>query len=57
MSVLVHNLSDESHIHHLYCKGAPEKIASLCLPETLPYGYQSFVDNYAQQFCFLLNFI
>nr|CAD2190844.1 unnamed protein product [Meloidogyne enterolobii] len=48
MSVLVHNLSDESHIHHLYCKGAPEKIASLCLPETLPYGYQSFVDNYAQ---------
>uniref|UniRef100_A0A915LQI8 Cation-transporting P-type ATPase N-terminal domain-containing protein n=1 Tax=Meloidogyne javanica TaxID=6303 RepID=A0A915LQI8_MELJA len=49
MSVLVHNLSDESHIHHLYCKGAPEKIASLCLPETLPYGYQSFVDNYAQQ--------
>lgn len=48
MSVLVHNLSEESHIHHLYCKGAPEKIASLCLPETLPYGYQSFVDNYAQ---------
>uniref|UniRef100_A0A183C2M7 Cation-transporting ATPase n=1 Tax=Globodera pallida TaxID=36090 RepID=A0A183C2M7_GLOPA len=41
MAVIVHNPNEDSHIHHLYCKGAPEKIASLCVPETVPTDFQS----------------
>lgn len=48
MSVIVHKLNDSSHNMILYCKGAPEMIASLCRPETIPSNYQYFVDNYAQ---------
>ncbi|KAL3082109.1 hypothetical protein niasHT_031138 [Heterodera trifolii] len=48
MAVVVHNPNEDSHIHHLYCKGAPEKIASLCVPETVPNDFQTYVDNYAQ---------
>lgn len=48
MSVIVHNPNEASHTQHLYCKGAPEKIASLCVPSTIPQDFQKCIDGYAQ---------
>lgn len=48
MAVIVHNVNAAAKNMHLYCKGAPEMIASLCRPETVPANYQTFVNNYAQ---------
>ncbi|VDN06630.1 unnamed protein product [Thelazia callipaeda] len=48
MSVIVHDPEDDSHDMTLYCKGAPEKIASLCLPSTVPVNYINVVNDYAQ---------
>uniref|UniRef100_A0A915DDE9 Cation-transporting ATPase n=1 Tax=Ditylenchus dipsaci TaxID=166011 RepID=A0A915DDE9_9BILA len=48
MAVIVHNPNEPSRNMHLYCKGAPEMIASLCRPDTVPSDYQTVVDNYAQ---------
>ncbi|KAE9550035.1 hypothetical protein FO519_006763 [Halicephalobus sp. NKZ332] len=48
MAVVVHNPSEPGHTMHLYVKGAPEMIASLCNPETVPLDYADAVNRYAQ---------
>lgn len=39
MSVIVHDPQDESQDMTVYCKGAPEKIASLCRASSVPFNY------------------
>jgi cation-transporting ATPase 13A3/4/5 len=46
MSVIVRRL-DESDMT-LYCKGAPEKICTLCRSETIPVDFHAVVNEYAQ---------
>uniref|UniRef100_A0A914C2A8 Cation-transporting ATPase n=1 Tax=Acrobeloides nanus TaxID=290746 RepID=A0A914C2A8_9BILA len=48
MAVIVHNPKEESRSMHIYVKGAPEMIASLCEPDTVPENYQEVVNEYAQ---------
>lgn len=48
MAVIVHNPNDPGRKMHLYVKGAPEIIASLCTPESVPASYQEIVNGYAQ---------
>ncbi|KAE9552932.1 hypothetical protein FO519_003846, partial [Halicephalobus sp. NKZ332] len=48
MAVVVHDIAEHSHAMHLYVKGAPEIIASLCNPETIPLDYFNIVNKYAQ---------
>jgi cation-transporting ATPase 13A3/4/5 len=48
MGVIVHNPSEPGRQMHLYVKGAPEIIASLCTPESVPASYQDIVNGYAQ---------
>uniref|UniRef100_A0AC34Q1P0 Cation-transporting ATPase n=1 Tax=Panagrolaimus sp. JU765 TaxID=591449 RepID=A0AC34Q1P0_9BILA len=48
MAVVVHNPAEKGHNMHLYVKGAPEMIASLCDPETVPLDYTDVVNRYAQ---------
>uniref|UniRef100_A0A0N4ZYF8 Cation-transporting ATPase n=1 Tax=Parastrongyloides trichosuri TaxID=131310 RepID=A0A0N4ZYF8_PARTI len=47
MTVLVHNLEEGRKQLTLYCKGAPEMIASLCDPSSIPSDYTEVVNNYA----------
>ncbi|XP_076085924.1 polyamine-transporting ATPase 13A3-like isoform X2 [Mytilus galloprovincialis] len=46
MSVIVRNLIDDHF--ELYCKGAPEMIASLCNPQSVPEDFQSKLSSYTQ---------
>lgn len=48
MAVIVHNTNESGRSMHLYVKGAPEMIASLCMPSTIPEDYQEVVNQYAQ---------
>uniref|UniRef100_A0A0K0EYM5 Cation-transporting ATPase n=1 Tax=Strongyloides venezuelensis TaxID=75913 RepID=A0A0K0EYM5_STRVS len=48
MTVLVHNIEDGRKNLQLYSKGAPEMIASLCDPASIPENYTEIVNNYAQ---------
>ncbi|MBN3290525.1 AT134 ATPase, partial [Polypterus senegalus] len=47
MSVVTHVLDSDELI--LYMKGAPEKVASLCQPETVPLSFSSHLAAYTQQ--------
>eukprot|EP00771_Trimastix_marina_P002919 gnl/Trimastix_PCT/4093.p1 GENE.gnl/Trimastix_PCT/4093~~gnl/Trimastix_PCT/4093.p1 ORF type:complete len:1496 (-),score=347.32 gnl/Trimastix_PCT/4093:114-4601(-) len=47
MSVIVKNLQ-KPHME-LMTKGAPERVASLCLPETIPPGFESVLHAYTQR--------
>lgn len=47
MSVFVRRLGESDMT--LYCKGAPEKIASLCRDETIPSDFYEMVNKYAQK--------
>lgn len=46
MSVIVRQL--QSTNFELYCKGAPEMIADLCTPETVPEDFHSVLCSYTQ---------
>lgn len=48
MAVIVHNPNEPGRCMHLYVKGAPEIIASLCTAESIPSNYQDIVNGYAQ---------
>ncbi|MBN3290527.1 AT134 ATPase, partial [Polypterus senegalus] len=47
MSVVTHMLDSDELI--LYMKGAPEKVASLCQPETVPLSFSTHLAVYTQQ--------
>ncbi|CAL1544453.1 unnamed protein product [Lymnaea stagnalis] len=47
MSVITRRMG-ENH-HDIFCKGAPEKIASLCKPETVPIDFHSVLHSYSIQ--------
>ncbi|CAD5226995.1 unnamed protein product [Bursaphelenchus xylophilus] len=48
MGVIVHNPNEPGRSMHLYVKGAPEIVASLCRPESVPSSYDNVVNHYAQ---------
>nr|XP_022336548.1 probable cation-transporting ATPase 13A3 isoform X1 [Crassostrea virginica] len=47
MSVITRTLSQDGM--ELFCKGAPEKIASLCRPESVPQEFQDILHRYTIQ--------
>ncbi|KAL3862275.1 hypothetical protein ACJMK2_008256, partial [Sinanodonta woodiana] len=47
MSVIVRKLGGK--VFELYTKGAPEMVASLCKPETVPSDFQEILMSYTQQ--------
>ncbi|KAK0056869.1 cation-transporting ATPase 13A3 [Biomphalaria pfeifferi] len=47
MSVITRTMG-ENHMD-IFCKGAPEKIASLCKPETVPQDFPTVLHNYSIQ--------
>ncbi|KAK7094175.1 polyamine-transporting ATPase 13A3-like isoform X3 [Littorina saxatilis] len=47
MSVITRTIGQD-HME-VYCKGAPEKIASLCLQETLPHNFNHILHKYTVQ--------
>ncbi|KAH9508704.1 hypothetical protein Btru_049665, partial [Bulinus truncatus] len=47
MSVITRTMG-ENHMN-IFCKGAPEKIASLCEPETVPQDFHTVLHNYSVQ--------
>ncbi|XP_012945191.1 probable cation-transporting ATPase 13A3 [Aplysia californica] len=47
MSVVT-RVMGEDHMD-IYCKGAPEKVASLCRPETVPEDFHSVLHSYSVQ--------
>ncbi|XP_056008608.1 polyamine-transporting ATPase 13A3-like isoform X2 [Ostrea edulis] len=47
MSVITRTLSEDGM--EVYCKGAPEKIASLCLQDTVPHEFQDILHRYTIQ--------
>uniref|UniRef100_A0AC35THH9 Cation-transporting ATPase n=1 Tax=Rhabditophanes sp. KR3021 TaxID=114890 RepID=A0AC35THH9_9BILA len=48
MTVVVHNTIEGNNKMHLYCKGAPEMVAGLCDPASIPPNYSDIVNQYAQ---------
>lgn len=47
MSVITRTLSEDGM--QLFCKGAPEKIASLCQPDTVPHEFHDILHRYTIQ--------
>ncbi|GFN76982.1 cation-transporting ATPase, partial [Plakobranchus ocellatus] len=47
MSVITRTMG-EDHMD-IHCKGAPEKVASLCRPETVPHDFHSVLHGYSVQ--------
>ena len=47
MSVICKNEIDQ--IYRIFTKGAPEKIATLCLQETLPHNFNEVLHQYAKE--------
>ncbi|XP_054926897.1 polyamine-transporting ATPase 13A3-like isoform X2 [Dermacentor andersoni] len=37
-----------SNIFHIYCKGAPEVIQKMCLPETVPESFKETLESYTR---------
>ena len=44
MSVIAKNLIESNYI--CYCKGSPEKLKELCMPETIPQNFNDELNNY-----------
>ncbi|XP_071146697.1 polyamine-transporting ATPase 13A3-like isoform X4 [Mytilus edulis] len=47
MSVITRKIDDDHMV--LYCKGAPEKVTSLCDPETVPDNFHEILHQYSVQ--------
>ncbi|KAK6177645.1 hypothetical protein SNE40_015705 [Patella caerulea] len=47
MSVITRSLTD--NFMEIYCKGAPEKVISLCKPESVPENFQTMLHKYTVQ--------
>ena len=47
MSVIVKNTIDKSF--RAYVKGSPEKIAELCIPDSLPHNFYECLEVYTQR--------
>ena len=47
MSVVTRTLDSQDFL--LYCKGSPEMIASLSIPETLPPDFAAILEQYTEQ--------
>ena len=45
MSVIVKNVNE--NYYKVFCKGSPEKLRELCLPETIPSNFNDILNKYA----------
>ena len=45
MSVIAKN--NNENFYKVFCKGSPEKLKKLCLPETIPKNYNEILNSYA----------
>ena len=45
MSVIVKNVNE--NYYKVFCKGSPEKLKELCLPETIPANFNDILNKYA----------
>ena len=45
MSVITKNVNE--NYYKVFCKGSPEKLKELCMPETIPANFNDILNNYA----------
>ena len=41
--------SNNEDFYKIFCKGSPEKLKELCLPETIPENFSDILDGYASK--------